>query len=223
MTTLSAPMAAEVEKSAFRGFVAVQILLPGATIRLIDGAGTVSFDVGDGLGTQTFTGSDPVFGTLGGGSEIEDGIGNEAPSMTLTFYHKSNTAMALLTAPAALGSSVMIWFGTVSSATGLVVGTPLLLFEGLTDPAELIVTKNGHALQIPVDSIMVRLLEPDQGARMNNGFHQRCRPGELGMEFITSIVRKVPWGSDVPKDAITFQSPAQVNARYRTFYGQGIA
>lgn len=219
MTTMSGPLAAEVAKSAFRGFIAVQILLPDDTVRLLDGAGVLAFDVDGGLGVQTFTGRDAVFGTLGGASEIEDGIGNESPAMTLTLFPKTNSAMAALASPAAQGSSVMIWFGAVSSDTGLVIGDPLLLFDGLTDVAEQIVTKNGRALQISVDSIMVRFLDADQGARMNNGFHQRIRPGEKGFEFITSIARKVPWGSDVPKDAISYQPAANVNARYATFYG----
>jgi len=219
MTTMSGPLAAEVAKPAFRAFIAVQILLPAASIRLLDGPGVAAFDVGDGLGSQTFTGRDAVFGTLGGASDIEDGIGNEAASLTLTMLPKTNSAMAALASPAAQGSSVKIWFGAIASTTGLVVGDPLLIFDGLTDIAEQIVTQNGRALQITVDSIMVRFLDADQGARMNNGFHQRVYPGEKGFEFVTSIVRKVPWGSDVPKDAITYQPAAAVNARYSTFYG----
>lgn len=221
MTALSAPLAAEVDKPAFRGFIAVQVLLPGAQIRLLDGAGTASFDVGDGLGVQAFTGRDPVFGTLAASSEIDDGIGNQAPSISLTLLHSTNSAMAEFASPDALGSEVKIWFGSVSSETGQVVGAPLVIFEGLTDPAELILTQNGRALQIPVDSVMVRFLEPDQGARMNNGFHQRVYPGERGFEFITAISRKVPWGGDTPKSSLVYQSPAQVNDRYATFYRNG--
>src|SRR3546814_2304754 len=48
----------------------LKIELPDATIRLLDGSGQLVFD------GETYTGRDPVFGSLAAVEAIEDGVGD---------------------------------------------------------------------------------------------------------------------------------------------------
>lgn len=200
--TLSPLMAADLQRPVVLMFCAVQIELPGYTLRLVDGAGRVSFMVGDAA--ATFLGRDPTYGALGGISEVVDGVASEAPAVTLTLLPKTNSAMAAIAAPAAQRSRVMIWVGDVDQVTGVVIGEPELWFIGETNVATQGVGQNSRALSVTVNSALSRFLAPDEGARLNNGFHQRCFPGELGLQYIANVDRTIPWGSDAPSAVISY-------------------
>lgn len=201
MTTLHPDMAADLNGSAVLMFCAVEVVLPSAAVRLLDGAGTVTFS------DRTFVGLDAVYGTLGGITEVGDGLDSEAPSLTLTLLPKTNAAMVAFAAPEAQGSPVRIWVGDLDPATGLVIGTPELWFTGETDVATQKVGRNSRVLSVTVNSVFFRFLEADQGARLNNGFHQLIHPGELGLQYVTRVGHRDPWGSDTPRPPVTYAAP----------------
>lgn len=215
MSALPVALQAELKKAGFRGFMALRIALPDGDVHVLDGSGTIIF------GGMTFTGRDPVYGVLAGIGEIEEGIGNQAPETTVTMFPRTAAALAALAAPRAQGSDVTVWMGAVVSSTGLVVPDPVVIFDGELNTAEQTVGQNSRALQLTCNSVMTRFLQADQGNRLNNGFHQRTWPGQKGLEFITSITRKVPWGAETPKSAIDYPPSESLNARYTDFYYRG--
>src|SRR3546814_520081 len=90
----------------------LKIELPDATIRLLDGSGQLVFD------GETYTGRDPVFGSLAAVEAIEDGVGDEAPALNFTLLPASDAASAELASPDMQGSVVSLWLAAVDRATG---------------------------------------------------------------------------------------------------------
>ena len=174
-------------------FGAVSIALPGGTVRLVDGAGSVTF------GSATYVGRDSVYGVLGGLTEVSDGVDDEAPSITLTLLPPGNAAMAALAAPAAQGSQVLVYVGAVDPVTGSVIADPDLVFIGELDVPTQKVRQGDRALDITVISIFDRFLEQNEGTRLNSGFHQTRWTGELGLEFMSYVRDPAVWGADGPK------------------------
>lgn len=193
MTGLSSAFDTALAGPAVVMFGAVSIALPGETVRLVDGAGFVTF------AEETWVGRDPVFGVLGGLTEIGDGVDDEAPSITLTLLPPTNEAMAALAAPDAQGSTVMVWVGAMDPVTGTVIGDPDLVFLGELDVPTQKVRQGDRALDITVISIFDRFLEQNEGTRLNVGFHQTRWPDELGLEFLSFIRDPAVWGADGPK------------------------
>ncbi len=176
-------------------FGAVEILLPGNTIRLLDGAGRLTIAGG------VYVGRDDVFGVLGGISDYSDGTDAEAPNITLTMLPPSNAAMAMLAAPAAQGSRVTVLVGAVDQRTGLVIDTSTVFIGEIDMPTQKI-TQNGRTLELSVVSVWDRFFDADDGARLNNGFHQSIWPGELGFEFAPVVQVSEPWGNDGPRPSL---------------------
>lgn len=196
MTSLSAGLETALEGVEALLFIAVEIVLPGHTIRLLDGAGTVTFD------GKTFTGQDATFGTLGGIETFTDGGDAQAPRLGLRLLPPTATAAVTLADPAAQGSAVSCWFGAIDRATGQPVDDPDLWFVGELDVPRLRVSKNSRTLDFEVASVFEAFLEPDDGARLSNSFHQSINPGELGLQYVAEVQRQLPWGSDAPRPGV---------------------
>ena len=209
MSSLTSAFQAELAKPALILFGAVEIVLPGATVRLLDGAGTATF------GGRTFVGRDSTFGVLGGVSDFADGIEDQAPSRTLTLRPPGNSAMAAFAAATAQGSAVSIWVGAMDAVTGQVIADPDLIFVGETDVPSQKVRAGERELELTVISIFDRFLEMDEGERLNTGFHQSIWAGEKGLEFI-SFVRDQPiWGADAPPSVLVGTGASPGGDMYR--------
>ena len=207
---LSPAFTAELAKPALILFGAVEIVLPGPTyVRLLDGAGTVTF------GGRTFVGRDATFGVLGGVSEFADGLEDQAPSLTLTLLPPDNSAMAALAAATAQGSAVSLWVGALDAVTGQVIADPDLVFVGETDVPTQKVSEGQRELDLTVISIFDRFLETDEGERLNTGFHQSIWPGEKGLEFVSFVRNQPIWGADAPKNVLVDTGAAQTSGTFR--------
>lgn len=173
----------------------MEIVLPEATIRVVDGAGEVAFD------GATYSGEDPVFGPLKAVESVTEQVGTEAPRVRFSFLPKTFEGLSQLTDPAAQGAEVSVWFGAVSPETGLLIGTPELLFLGELDEA---VVDYGDAIVVTLDvaSAWERLFDAQEGTRLNNAFQQSLYPGDLGFAFVTEIQRQEPWGYDAPRPSV---------------------
>lgn len=191
---LSAPMAAALEGAHVLLFTAVEAVLPGATLRLLDGAGTVTF------AGRTFVGQDPDLGVLASVEPVSDG-GEEAPSLRIALLPPTNAAAATLALPQAQGGSVLVWIGVADPTTGGVIGDPELVFAGEIDVPVLEVGHGTRLLTLDCVSIFDRFFEDREGVRLTNAFHQSVWPGELGLEFVTGVKRQMPWGSDQVRPA----------------------
>lgn len=179
-------------------FGAIRIALPGATLRLLDGAAVATID------GETYAGSDPVFGTLASLDEISAGIGDEAPELKLSLYPADGTAAATLASPAMQGSEVRIMVGAINPATGALIGTPELKFLGEIDVPTLINGQGQRMVEYSIVSVFERLFEVDEGQRATEGFHQSIWPSELGLSFMTGTEDKLWWGGKPPAGAGNF-------------------
>ncbi len=171
----------------------LEIVLPEAAIRIVDGAGAVAFD------GHVYTGEDPVYGTLKAVEAFSEQVGIEAPRVRFGFLPKSLAALAEISAPIVQGSPVSLWFAAVDPETGLIIGVPELLFTGEVDTADPDFSQGETLLTIDVASAWERLFDGNEGARLNNAFHQSIWPGEKGFEFVTQLQRQEPWGYDAPR------------------------
>lgn len=213
--TLSAPMAAAFQQGAVMPPCCVQWDLPAGPLRLST-AGFFSFLV-DGEGA-TFHESDATYGRLAGIGEVSDGIADEAPVTTFVLLPPSTAAMAALVAPELQGTRVRIWNLTLDPVLGTVLGTPELWLNGTADAPVLTVDKNVFSLSVDARSALGRALRRNEASRLNNGHHQRCRPGELGFQYISSVNRAIPWGSDTPVSPLNAAQAAAYARLYNTAY-----
>jgi hypothetical protein len=176
-------------------FCAVEIGLPAYTLRLLSGPSQVTFD------GRTFVGKDAVYGVLGSLEAVTDGVDTDAPEITITVLPPTLTAAATLASPAAQFSPVNIWIGALDLITGTVIPDPHLVFTGEVDVPTLTGDESERALQYSVTSVFELLFEVDEGANLNNAFHQSVWPGELGFEYVSEVQRQLPWGAEAPRPA----------------------
>lgn len=215
--TLSAPSAAAFQQEAVMPPCCVQWDLPSGPLRLST-AGFFSFMV-DGQ-AATFNENDPTYGRLAGIGKIADGVADEAPVTTFVLLAPTTAAMAALVAPEVQNTRVRIWNLTLDPVLGTVLGTPELWLRGRADAPVLTVDKGIFSLSVDARSVLARALRANEAARLNNGSHQRCRPGEKGFQYISSVNRSIPWGSDTPVSALGAAQAAAYARLYNTpYYG----
>lgn len=173
-------------------FGAIEIVLPDHAIRLLSGSGIINF------GGNSFTGRDATYGTLISIDALDDGIGDDAPTITITLAPASDAASADLASAAHQGAQVSIWLGVVDPATGLVIGDPLLIFLGALDTATIESSSVGRFLEFEVTSAFEWFFFNDDGARLSDTFHRYLWPNEAGLSQVTGILHQIYWGSKPP-------------------------
>ena len=196
MSQMSPAMEAALGADRATIFGAIRMDLPGRTVRLLVGSGFVRFSV-DGT-IETFTGSDDVVGVFSAIDTLTDGMGDEAPALSLTFIPAKDAAAAQLASVAMQGSPVRLWLGAIDPMSGLVIGDPLLLFNGLLDVASLKVSSTGRTVDYEITSIFEDFFLSDDGARLSDTFHQYLWPDELGCAFVTYVAGQIYWGTSSP-------------------------
>jgi len=197
MSALTPALDAEFSSRSPTIFGSVSIDLPGADINLLDGAGFLSF------GGRDYVGRHPVFGTLAAMDSLTDGFGTEAPRISITLLPASDAAATDLAAANMQGAPVLVHYGAINPATGQVVPDPLLLFIGELDVPVLTAGENNRELEYEVASVFVRFFSDDEGHRLSPGFHKSIWPGELGMDFLTSVPQGVYWGVEAPPRGVS--------------------
>jgi hypothetical protein len=190
MSQLTTAMADALDAPSVLMFCAVEIALPSYNLCLLSGPGEVTF------GGRTFRGKDETYGTLGGVEAIADSDDGEAPEITITILPPNLTSAAVLASPAAQFSPVTVWVGALDLATGAVIPDPLVVFAGEVDVPTLSGDETSRALQYSVTSVFELMFEVDEGANLNNAFHQSVWPGERGFEYVSEVQRQLPWGAE---------------------------
>lgn len=175
---------AEIQKPVFTKATLVKITLPGATIRLTDG-GFVTF------AAESYVARDPTYGVLGSIGSITDGE-SQAQRVEITLQPPSDVAVAALASPLAQGSLIQWWEGSVNPATGLIVGTPELKFQGELDFARFSVGES-WALVLVCGTPAERLLEQNDERRLVSTYHKAIWPGELGLDFVSDNPIRINW------------------------------
>lgn len=197
MSALSAGLEAALATDNPIVFGAVRIALPGATLRLLDGSGVVVF------GGETYVGEDATFGVLGSISALTDGTGDEAPAFDITIIPPDDTAAGTLAGATMQGSGVQLWLGAVDRATGSPLGDPYLVFAGEIDVPVISAGAQGRTVEYQVVSVMERLFDEDEGAKLSDAFHQSIWPGETAFFDVTGIEQTIYWGQQPVNATVT--------------------
>lgn len=195
--SLTPEMQAALEAADVALFGCLKIELPDYTIRLVDGSATLV------IGSETYVGRDPVFGTAYMGSEFSDGDAETVPHLTLTFLPPDDTSAATLANSAYQGAPVTMMVGAVYRETGQVVPDPVTMMVGELDTCLLAVSRGQRVVTMEVVSALAVCFEEDEGARLNDGFHQSIWPGELGFQFVTVNPTALPWGAEGGRPVIS--------------------
>jgi hypothetical protein len=183
-------------------FGAVELLLPGHALRLIEGAGRVQF--GDG---RVFTGLDATFGAIDAIDVISDGAGDEAPEVTLTLTPAGDAAAGVLASAAMQGAQASLYLGAIDPISGLVIPDPLLVFLGEVDVPTMRSGPEGRRVEYSIVSVFERFFSDDEGARLSDTFHRSVWPGETGLAGVTGVDKPIYWGVEGPRSAsITYGS-----------------
>src|SRR3546814_34374 len=172
------------------------LVLPSYNLRLLDGAGTLTFS------GKTFVGRDATYGVLAAIEAIRDGAGDQSPSLTITLLPSNDAAAADLAGASMQGSQVSIWVGAVDQATGIVIPDPDLIFFGELDQPTIKAGDNSRALEWTVVSVFDRFFDLEEGQRLAAGFHQSIWAGELGMDFVTGVDEDIYWGVERKKGSV---------------------
>ncbi len=190
MAELTLAMQTALAAPVVRIFGAVEINLPGYDLRLIDGPAAFK-----AAPWNAFRGRDPVYGTLTAIDSLTDGIGDEAPKVSITLTPASGVAAGQLSAASLQGSPTRMWLGVVDVATGMVVPDPYLLFDGVLDVPTLNWGRT-RTVDYEIASVFERFFDLEEGIRLSDSWHQSVWPGELGLAFVTGVAETVPWGTD---------------------------
>jgi hypothetical protein len=179
-------------------FVCGKADLPGYTLRLLDGASSVTWAEG------TFVGRDPTFGVMSAIEPVTDGVGDQAPMLGMTLLPPSEAAAASLAAPGMQGSRLRIWLGALDLTTKAVIADPYLIFDGELDQPTLTIDRGTRELDFECVSSFEKLFRNDEGHRLSQAHHQEIWPGETGLADVTGVVKQVLWG---PGDKIAGSFP----------------
>lgn len=195
-TALAAPVVCD--------FVAVEVILPFYSLRLLDGASQVTWQVphyvNGVLESRTFYGEDATYGTMAGMEGVTEGLGTSAPRLRFRINPPTLAAAAQLNLPGNQGSSIRMWYGCVDLATGAVIPDPDLLFWGWLDQPRFVGgVDTPQGVEYDVASAMELLFAAEEGQRLNHAMHLRVFPGELGLQYVNEVERQLPWGVDTAR------------------------
>lgn len=171
--------------------------LPGYTLRLLDGASEVTWAEGK------FVGRDPRFGVLSSIEPLSDGVGDQAPTLSISFQPPDDAAAGDLASAAMQCSRIRIWIGALDY-NGAVVADPYLLFDGELDQPTLGIDAGVRDLAFECTSAFEKLFRNDEGHRLSLAHHQEIWPGETGLAAVAGVVKQVIWG---PGDKIAGSFP----------------
>lgn len=198
---MDATLKTEFQAAGLTTFTAVSIALSGGTIYLVSGGADIT------IASQLYTAFDATYGALGEVDIINDGIDGQTTRATITLHPPSSAAIAALAATAEQDARVMVYQGAVNTATGASIGTVETLFRGELDYPSLFVGEAGYALTLECGTEEARLLERNEERKLVNTFHQACFSGELGLEKVTALVRKVYWRATAPTTVVATSRP----------------
>lgn len=191
---MDADLTLELQTPAPTPILLVTTTLNAATVRLTDGGFAV-------WSAQTYASESATYGAIGAIGEIEDGADGQATVCDVTLLC-DQTAMGLWIDPAEQGSVLTVHLGALDRATGLLEGTPELLFRGELDQPRI---GSGPSQSLVYDCITeeARMLEANDEQRLTDSFHRSVWPGELGYDKVTELEQIVFWREDDNRDAIS--------------------
>jgi hypothetical protein len=187
MTQFATALDAELGKDRATIFGALMLDIGEAEIRLIDGSAEIEIE-GD-----VYAGEHALcsWGDLG---EFEDGVGDDAPRITVTLLPSSDEAAAELTDPAHQGSDIAAALCARDDTTGLLIGEPYWFFAGEVNIPRHIIGRTRVELDCAGGQELMFIA--DEGIRLAQSWHEQVWPGELGFSHVTGITDIDYWGME---------------------------
>ena len=93
----------------------IRIELPEHTLRLCDGSAVLAW------GSESFSGRDPIYGTIGEFEAISEEVGDIAPGIDISLLPPSLSAATDLVSPAMQGAAVRVWLAAIDPDQGTVI------------------------------------------------------------------------------------------------------
>ncbi|MEM6907171.1 MAG: hypothetical protein AAF494_00710 [Pseudomonadota bacterium] len=174
----------------------LKIELPARTIALCDGG----FFIWNG---DTYRSRNDLFGVIASIESLAEGIGDEIPALELELHPPGTAAVAELSQPGYQQSRARFWVAEYSPVTGLIIGSPDLMFEGQIDQTTLRLIRSERTLSTSVVSTAERLFERNLGNTLSPGFHKSIWPGETGHDNATGLKVPIAWGAQGPQQSFT--------------------
>lgn len=163
----------------------------GSVMRICNGGFVV-------FGGDTYLSEDPVFGSLVTAEALSDGSGDQVTAVQLMLKPASDISIPTLAQPNNAKSRVRAWLGESDAATGAIVGTPRLEFDGLVERMSVRVGRGARSLVIDAAARPIKLLDFFAGQAMSSAYHKRVWPGETGEDARTGLGIPVAWGAPSP-------------------------
>ena len=166
----------------------VKLEFPTGTVHICDG-GIVYFQ------GQLYQSEDAAYGTLAAGEGLSEGVGDEAPAASISFYPNSNAATEVLTSPALQWSPISIWTASIDKTTGGIIRA-VSLFFGFVDVPTSRQNKEQRVIDMTLVSDTERFFIQNEANRLSQENHQRVHPGENGLNNMTGVEYDVAWGTE---------------------------
>lgn len=188
-------------------FYAVRIALPAGDLLLVDGPVDITF------GSLQFVGEDETYGALDSIDGLEDGADAQVSEISISITPPTMAAAGALASPGFQDAVVQVWKGSMIEATGQVVASPKLMFNGTLDVP--LVTIDVDVLNLTWSAVAEtdRLFDADEGIRLSDPFLQLIYPGDLGCAFVTGVQDQQPWGQEarIPASVTSINSIADAS------------
>lgn len=162
--------------------------LPDRTVRLTDGGFL------DWPAKGMFTAQDSEFGTIESVESAGEAVSDEAPGGRLTLLPPGVAVAGDLFRSDVQGSPLRFWLAVADRDTGLLVGDPELLFDGLIDTISIRTGKQGRFVDVEYMANAERLFFVREGNVLTSRFHNLAWPGEKGFDHTTGSGTQTPWG-----------------------------
>lgn len=175
------------------GLCKIELPAPLDPVLLCDGG----FIVFDG---ETYQSIDALLGSVASIEGLEEGLGDEIPALEMVFLPPESSTPGELAQPGWQKSRARFWIAEFDPSTGLIVGTPDLLFDGQLDQAALEVGSS-RELSMTIVSLAERLFERNAGNTLTSNWHKSIWPGELGHDNATGLSIQVAWGTAKPQSS----------------------
>lgn len=180
-------------RAAATGFF--EIDLPSGTRRLMIGAGEVAW------GANTFKGYDGTLGTIISGDGVREDTTGEAPNTTITIAVSPDADKSQIASEDVQLSEVRIYLAALGLDANqhlIAIPDPELQAVGLIDQAIIGIDTKRDEVDYRIISAFDYFFEDSEGQRLNGQFHKTVWPGELGLDNVTGVTRKVYWGTYGP-------------------------
>jgi uncharacterized membrane protein YgcG len=173
-----------------------RIGLPSGTRNLMLGSSEATW------GADTFKGYDPTLGHINSGEQMREDVSGQAPNTAVSIVPAPTATMADIASATVQLAPFQIWLSAlqlnVTDKHIEVVPDPELVFDGFIDQATINLTDKRKDVDYSLISGFDHFFEDSEGQRLNGQFHRSSYPGELGLDNVTGITKKIYWGMNTP-------------------------